>query len=131
MGYLNQLDTSFLRMESERTPMHVAGLMVFTLPENAEPHYLQDLYDAISKSPVNLYPFNCKLKEGTLGIASSWEEDENIDIDYHVRHSALPFPGGEKELGILVARLHSHPMDLSRPPWELSLIPIGRCRRRG
>ena len=122
MGYLNQLDTSFLRMESERTPMHVAGLMVFTLPENAEPHYLQDLYDAISKSPVNLYPFNCKLKEGTFGVGSSWDVDENIDIDYHVRHSALPYPGGEKELGILVARLHSHPMDLSRPPWEFHLI---------
>lgn len=123
MGYLNQLDTSFLRMESERTPMHVAGLMVLKLPENAPPHYLQDLYEGIRQSPVNLYPFNSKLKDESLfGVGSSWEEDENIDIDYHIRHSALPYPGGEKELGILVARLHSHPVDLSRPPWEFHLI---------
>lgn len=123
MGYLNPLDASFLHMESERTPMHVAGLMVFQLPEDAGPTYLQDLYEDIRQSDVNLYPFNCKLKEGSvLGLGATWEKDENIDIDYHVRHSALPYPGGEKELGILVARLHSHPIDLNRPPWEFHLI---------
>jgi diacylglycerol O-acyltransferase / wax synthase len=43
-------------------------------------------------------------------------------MDYHLRHSALPYPGGERELGKLVARLHSHPLDLSRPLWECHLI---------
>ena len=45
-----------------------------------------------------------------------------MDLDYHLRHSALPYPGGERELGILVSRLHSNPMDMDRPLWEIHLI---------
>ena len=52
----------------------------------------------------------------------SWEVADDVDVDYHVRHSALPRPGGELELGVLVSRLHSNPMDLSRPLWEYHLI---------
>jgi diacylglycerol O-acyltransferase len=49
-------------------------------------------------------------------------EDHDVDLDYHVRHSALPYPGGQRELGILVSRLHSHQLDLHRPLWEVHLI---------
>ena len=49
-------------------------------------------------------------------------EDRDIDLDYHVRHSALPHPGGQRELGILVSRLHSHQLDVHRPLWEAHLI---------
>mgnify|MGYP000328947404 CR=1 FL=1 len=49
-------------------------------------------------------------------------EDEDIDLEYHVRHAALPWPGGERELGELVGRLQSTPLDLSRPPWECTII---------
>ena len=51
-----------------------------------------------------------------------WIEDEDIDLEYHVRHAALPWPGGERELGELVGRLHSTPLDLTRPPWECTII---------
>ena len=51
-----------------------------------------------------------------------WEEAHDIDIDYHLRHSALPHPGGERELGVLISRLHSIPMDMSKPLWECHLI---------
>lgn len=123
MAYLNALDASFLHMESNRTPMHVGGLLVFKLPENAEPDYLNRLFDRLQKSPVTNEPFNWKLRHGVLsGVAPSWVKAKKIDIDYHVRHSALPFPGGEKELGVLVARLHSNHMDLERPLWEFHLI---------
>ena len=47
---------------------------------------------------------------------------DKVDLDYHLRHSALPYPGGERELGILVSRLHSNPMDFDRPLWEIHLI---------
>jgi WS/DGAT/MGAT family acyltransferase len=50
------------------------------------------------------------------------EEDQDFDIEYHFRHSALPEPGGERELGVMVSRLHSHPLDPSRPLWEFHLI---------
>ena len=49
-------------------------------------------------------------------------EDRDIDLYYHVRHSALPHPGDQRELGILVSRLHSHQLDLHRPLWEVHLI---------
>ena len=52
----------------------------------------------------------------------SWVVDEDFDLDYHVRRSALASPGDERELGVLVSRLHSNPLDLSRPPWEVHLI---------
>lgn len=123
MSYLNAVDSAFLRMESGRTPMHVGGLMVFKLPENAPSDYLRQLFDRIRSTSVTTYPFDCKLKKGRFtGLMPEWERAENIDIDYHVRHSALPFPGGERELGVLVARLHSHPLDMARPLWEFHLI---------
>jgi diacylglycerol O-acyltransferase / wax synthase len=52
----------------------------------------------------------------------AWVEDEDIDLEYHVRHAALPWPGGERELGELVGRLHSTAVDLSRAPWECTII---------
>ncbi|MDX1692740.1 MAG: wax ester/triacylglycerol synthase family O-acyltransferase [Ketobacteraceae bacterium] len=123
MAYLNVLDASFLHMESNRTPMHVGGLMVFKLPDDAAPDYLSRLFERLRHSPVTNAPFNWKLKDGLLsGLAPSWATAKKIDIDYHVRHSALPFPGGEKELGVLVGRLHSNHMDLERPLWEFHLI---------
>lgn len=123
MAYLSALDASFLHMESNRTPMHVGGLLVFKLPEDAAPDYLSKLFDKLLKSPVTNEPFNWKLKTGPLsGLAPAWIKAKKIDIDYHVRHSALPFPGGEKELGVLVSRLHSNHMDLERPLWEFHVI---------
>jgi WS/DGAT/MGAT family acyltransferase len=52
----------------------------------------------------------------------SWVEDDHFDLEYHVRRSALPRPGDERELGILVSRLHGTPLDFHRPPWEAHLI---------
>ncbi len=123
MPYLNPLDTAFLRMESKRTPMHVAGLLVFRLPENAGPDFLSQLYERMRASPVVTPPFNFRLaRHRWRRAAPAWEEIEDIDLDYHLRHSALPHPGGERELGMLVARLHSHPLDLDKPLWEFHLI---------
>src|SRR5690606_9018155 len=51
-----------------------------------------------------------------------WVPDQDFDLGYHVRRSALPSPGDERELGILVSRLHSHQMDFHRPLWELHFI---------
>ena len=51
-----------------------------------------------------------------------WTFEEDIDMDYHIRHSALPRPGGERELGVLVSRLHSRQLDFTRPLWESTLI---------
>ena len=70
-----------------------------------------------------LYTSNRRLK-GPLSRSPipTWIEDDEIDLEYHVRHAALPWPGGERELGELVGRLHSTPVDLMRPPWECTII---------
>src|SRR6478609_3313174 len=52
----------------------------------------------------------------------AWVSDNNFQIDYHVRRSALASPGDERELGVLVSRLHGTPMDFHRPPWEAHFI---------
>ncbi len=122
MKYLNPVDAAFVRMESKRTPMHVGGLLTFRLPEHAPRDFLRDLLEQMRQQPFMPAPFSCKLvKSGLRRLAPAWEETE-LDIDYHIRHSALPYPGGERELGVLVARLHSHPMDMTRPLWECHLI---------
>jgi diacylglycerol O-acyltransferase len=122
MKYLSPVDAAFLRMESIRTPMHVGGLMTFRLPDDAPAGFLRELLAHMRQHPFMPAPFGSKLSKSWLsGLAPSWEPAK-LDTDYHIRHSALPYPGGERELGILVERLHSHPLDLSRPLWEAHLI---------
>ncbi len=121
-NYLSPIDAAFLRMESKRTPMHVGALMTFQLPKDAPPDFLRVLLERMREYPFMPPPFGCRLAKGRLSrLAPAWEEVE-LEMDYHLRHSALPYPGGERELGQLVARLHSHPLDLSRPLWECHLI---------
>jgi len=123
MRRLGTIDAAFLRMESPRTPMHVAGLLTFRLPDQAPPDYLRELFAFMRSQAVTMPPFSSRvLRKGLKRLAPVWEEAPEIDIDYHLRHSALPYPGGERELGVLVERLHSHPMDLTRPLWECHLI---------
>ncbi|HUR40165.1 MAG TPA: wax ester/triacylglycerol synthase domain-containing protein, partial [Verrucomicrobiae bacterium] len=120
--YLSPLDTAFLRMESRRTPMHVGGLLVFKLPDDAPPDFLKRLLKMMREQPFMPPPFDSRLsRSGLSKILPAWERTD-FDIDYHIRHSALPFPGSERELGQLVERLHSQPLDLTRPVWECHLI---------
>lgn len=119
MKYLSPIDAAFLRMESKRTPMHVGALMTFRLPPDAPKDFVRNLMLQMREKPFMPEPFGYKLARGKL--APAWTE-ATVEMDYHLRHSALPFPGGERELGQLVARLHSHPLDLSRPLWECHLI---------
>lgn len=122
MRYLAPIDAAFLRMESKRTPMHVGAMMTFKLPDDAPPDFVRNLMLRMREKPFMPEPFGCRLARGRLSrLAPAWE-DTTVEMDYHLRHSALPYPGGERELGQLVARLHSHPLDLSRPLWECHLI---------
>lgn len=123
MQYLTPIDAAFLQMESSRTPMHVGGLLTFRLPADAPADFLSTLFAHQRAQLPTTAPFNQRLVPKHLRkLKPAWEEAKNIDIDYHLRHAALPYPGGERELGVLVARLHSHPLDLQRPPWEITLI---------
>lgn len=120
---LKPLDASWLYVESRTTPMHVAGLNIFSLPDDAPPDFLARLVAQLKDAKSFAPPWNLRLKASLLkSVAPAWEIDDGLDLDYHVRHSALPHPGGERELGVLVSRLHSHELDLNRPLWECHVI---------
>ena len=120
---LKPLDAAWLYVESRDTPMHVASLTIYSKPKGASPDFLRDLVAQAKDSKAFAPPWNLRLAASVLrGVLPAWESDDNLDLDYHIRHSALPAPGGERELGVLVSRLHSHALDLARPLWECHLI---------
>lgn len=123
MKRLSPIDAAFIQLESERTPMNIGALLTFKLPDDAPRDYLRQLVATLHAQAVITPPFNYRLADKRLSrLAPAWETVDNLDIDYHLRHSALPWPGGERELGVLVARLHSNRIDLARPPWEMHVI---------
>lgn len=120
---LNPLDAAWLFTESRATPNHVGGLLQFKLPPHAPQDFMRQLMAEFRSHRSFTAPWNRKLKHAfNYNPVAEWVEDRNIDLEYHVRHSALPWPGGERELGELVGRLQSAPLDLSRPPWECTII---------
>jgi WS/DGAT/MGAT family acyltransferase len=124
MTRLTPSDTMFLYAESREQMMHVAGLMLFDAAPGTRPDHLRELVDEIRADPKVYPPFNLQLAHPDFLYhpLQRWVEQDDVDLDYHVRRSALPSPGDERELGIVVSRLHGHHIDFHRPPWELHLI---------
>ena len=120
---LNPLDAAWLFTESRATPNHVGGLLQFRLPEDAPRDYLRQMMAEFRTHRDFTAPWNRRLQLPiNKNPLHAWVEDDDIDLEYHVRHAALPWPGGERELGELVGRLQSTPIDLARPPWECTII---------
>jgi WS/DGAT/MGAT family acyltransferase len=120
---LNPLDTAWLFTESRATPNHVGGLLQFRLPEGARRDFMRRLMTGFRGHRRFKPPWNRRLKYPfSRNPLPVWVEDDDIDLEYHVRHAALPWPGGERELGELVGRLQGQPLDLARPPWECTII---------
>lgn len=122
MAMIAPQDLLFLLMEAREKPAHVGGLQLFETPEGADRRYLYDLYRSAveSDAPVRSL-FRRRLKHPGLG-GLSWTPDDDFDIEYHVRHSALPEPGRVRELLTVVSRLHGTLLDRNRPLWEAHLI---------
>ena len=120
MKAMNLQDSMFLLIEQRQQPMHVGGLSIYTPPKDAGPDYVENIYQAWRKHVSANKPFNQRPVQ-KLGIWY-WEEDLDFDIDYHLRHLALPKPGRIRELLAMVSRLHGTLMDRTRPLWEVSLI---------
>lgn len=120
MKRLTPSDTMFLYGESREQMMHVAAMMPFSPLPGGD---LRGLMDEIRGAQVQR-PWNLRLRTPDFlrNPLQAWVEQDEVDLEYHVRRSALPSPGDERELGILVSRLHGHPVDFHRPPWEAHLI---------
>ena len=121
MRRIDLTSAGFLLLEKRETPMHVGGVNLFTLPEGAdEQEFLSELRHQLRVSTDLRKPFGDYVVSGKTGLF--WEKDEHIDMDYHVRHSALPSPGRYRELFALASRLHTTLLDRTRPLWELHII---------
>lgn len=123
MQHLNNLDAAFLHVETPETPMHVGSLHVFELPPGAAGHFHErvraHLAARLHMAPV----FHRKLATMPFDLANPvWIEDEDIDVDHHVRPLLLPPPGSLAQLQSLAGRLHSSLCDRSRPLWEVYVI---------
>lgn len=127
MKPLSPVDQLFLWMERRQQPMHVAGLQLFTFPEDAGPKYVRELAEQMREHTRPVAPFNQRLV--TRFGQAFWEEDRQFDIDHHFRHEALPKPGRIRELLGLVSAEHSNLMDRARPLWEVHLIEGIQGRR--
>jgi diacylglycerol O-acyltransferase len=116
-------DSMFLIAETREHPMHVGGLQLFELPEGAGPDYLNGVYRRLVESTdVNRVFLRKPVRPLTSLGQWSWRQEDDIDLEYHVRFSALPRPGRVRELLALVSRLHGSLLDRHRPLWELHLI---------
>jgi len=125
MRKIDLADASFLMLEKRATPMHVAGLVLGTLPDSVTQRTFMKRLDGIFRNVDEFRkPFGEYVTTGKAGLLGGlqWEQDNDLDFDYHVRHSALPKPGRYRELFALVSRLHGTLLDRSRPLWEVHLI---------
>ena len=123
MDHLSGVDASFLHLETPETPMHVGSLMLFELPKGYKGDYYEDVKALIGKRLHLCSLFHRKLAPMPFELADPvWVEDDDIDLDYHVRSSTLRRPGTMAQLEQLVARLHSSLLDRSRPLWEVYII---------
>ena len=119
MKAVSPSDAMFLIAELRRQPMHVAGLQLLSLPEGAPPGFIGEMVEQMRRHPEPMPPYNQRpVFRGTW----FWQDDDQFDLDHHLRHLALPAPGRIRELLAMVSRLHGQLMDRSRPLWETSII---------
>jgi WS/DGAT/MGAT family acyltransferase len=119
MERLTPMDVSFLDQEKEGSHMHIGAVMIF---EGPPPPY-EDLRAHI-QSRLHLVPrYRQKLAYPRFQMGRPmWVDDPDFNLDYHVRHTGLPSPGGVEQLRLLVGRIFSQRLDRSKPLWELWLV---------
>ena len=123
MDQLSSIDASFLHLETPETPMHVGSLILIELPQGYQGDYYEAVKAMIGKRLHLASVLNRKLAQMPFELAEPvWIEDDDIDLDYHVRSVTLRRPGTMAQLEQLIARLHASLLDRSRPLWEMYVI---------
>ena len=124
MEQLGTLDSAFINLEQPNTPQHIGGFGIYD-PSTAPDGFVRfkeviaNFEHRLDKMPI----MRTRLIEVPFGLDKPyWVIDDHFDTEYHLRHIALPQPGNWRQLCIQVARLHSRPLDLSRPLWECYVI---------
>ena len=124
MEQLSAQDASFVYMETPHTPMHIGSVGIYD-PSTAPGGFVRfkDVLKFIESRLQGARSFRQRLVRVPFDVDHPyWIEDPEFDIEFHVRHIALPKPGDWRQLCIQVARLHSRPMDLTKPLWEFTIV---------
>src|SRR3954471_11068484 len=123
MPLMAPTDSLFIIPESREQPMHVGSLQLFDLPDGADRSLIRETYEAqlTATDVAPLFRMRPYRSLTTLG-QWAWTYDDDIDLEHHVRHSALPEPGRVRELLALTSRLHGSLLDRQRPMWEMHVI---------
>lgn len=124
MRQLQGMDSSFVAMESPNSPMHIGSVLIYN-PETAPGGFVR--FKDILQFFESRMQLSKTIRQRLVRVPFDldypyWIEDPNFDLEYHVRHLALPKPGDWRQLCIQAARIHARPLDLSRPPWEFTVI---------
>jgi diacylglycerol O-acyltransferase len=123
MQRLSGLDATFLYMETPNSPMHVASMLVLD-PSTVEGGWTLEKVKDVYRQRLHLAPpFRRRLVEVPFQLHHPvWIEDPDFDLDWHVRHIAVPPPGTREQLETLAAHLMSIPLDQKHPLWEAWII---------
>jgi WS/DGAT/MGAT family acyltransferase len=125
MRQLSGLDAAFMYLETPSTPQHIASLNIYdpsTVPGKGKIRF-KEILRHIEERLGEARSFRQRAVTVPFDLDHPyWIEDPDFDLEYHVRHVALPKPGDWRQLCILAARIHSRQMDLTRPQWELTVI---------
>tara|TARA_R110001599_G_scaffold353870_1_gene601342 strand:+ start:129709 stop:131232 length:1524 start_codon:yes stop_codon:yes gene_type:complete len=124
MKQLGILDAAFINLEQTNTPQHIGGLGIYD-PSTAPGGFVRfkDVISSFERRLGKLPLFRTRVVAVPGGLDRPyWVKDANFDVEFHLRHIALPEPGDWRQLCIQVARLHSRPLDMSRPLWEAYII---------
>ncbi len=125
MDLMSPTDSVFLLTESREHPMHVGGLQLFEPPEGAGPEFVREAAAALAANREFQPTFRKRpawVVGGLANVAWAYDDADDVDIDYHLRRSALASPGRVRELLELTSRLHSSLLDRHRPLWEAYFV---------
>jgi diacylglycerol O-acyltransferase / wax synthase len=124
MEQLSGQDASFVYLDTPTTPMHIGSVGIYD-PSTAPGGFVRfkDILAHVESRLDKARSFRQKLVRVPFDLDHPyWIDDPNFDLEYHVRHIALPQPGDWRQLCIQVARLHARGMDLSKPLWEFNIV---------
>lgn len=121
---LSVLDASFLYMEKPNVHMHVGGVAILDPSTRSDGRLTAGDVTELIESRIHMVPrFRQKVATPPLGLGRPvWVDDLDFDLDFHVRRAALPAPGSGRELADFVQRVHSRPLDRTKPLWEMYVI---------
>ncbi len=124
MKQLKPQDAQFLLMEDGRLASHITSIWI--CDQSTAPNGLvrfKEILSTVENRLGNAPLYSQKLMRLPFNVDFPyWVEDPHFDLEYHVRHNRLPEPADWRQLCIYIARLHSRPLDMSRPPWEIFVI---------